>query len=184
MYDAREKQGLFVGYDLMTDKVIRVLYPKKGKVERVSDCNIIDNIHEKDEPTFITHFDESIEEEEELERIEDKEESDHSQPQDEYDQHDLEPKTDLTPRTKRKYVRRTFSPHGMTRRSNQQDQLQAMTAVTAPMTYEEANNRENAQQWKMAMNEEISSLLENETWNLTELPNGKNLGKECYQYLG
>jgi hypothetical protein len=174
-YDARAKQGLFVGYDSMTDRVIRVFYPEKGKVERVSDCKIIDDTYEDDEPTFLTHFDESNEEEEDVEEREDEEENDGLQLQNEQSQHDEELDMDPPSRVKRKYVRRTFTPHEMTRRSNKQNHLQAMSAMNDPETYEETNYREDTQEWKTAMNEEIKSLQENETWTLTELPYGKNL---------
>jgi hypothetical protein len=50
-----------------------------------------------------------------------------------------------------------------------------MLAMKDPTEDEEAEDREDAQEWKTTLKEEITSLLENETWTLIELPEGKNL---------
>ena len=42
-----------------------------------------------------------------------------------------------------------------------------------PSTYREAEIRSESKMWKDAMEEEISSLYKNDTWELTELPKGK-----------
>ena len=47
-----------------------------------------------------------------------------------------------------------------------------MAEIQEPTTYEEALRSEHAQQWIMAMNEEMESLLANNTWELEELPKG------------
>lgn len=44
---------------------------------------------------------------------------------------------------------------------------------TAPETYSSAMMSDKAQQWKDAMDEEMSSLAENDTWDLVSLPPGK-----------
>jgi hypothetical protein len=44
-----------------------------------------------------------------------------------------------------------------------------------PQTYDEAISSDQSTQWKNAMKEEYNSLIENRTWNLTELPKGHNL---------
>lgn len=46
-----------------------------------------------------------------------------------------------------------------------------------PTTYEEAVNSGQSKFWISAMNEEYKSLMENGTWNLEELPQGKNAVK-------
>ena len=39
--------------------------------------------------------------------------------------------------------------------------------------YDEALQDENSSKWELAMKDEMDSLLENPTWELTELPVGK-----------
>lgn len=43
-----------------------------------------------------------------------------------------------------------------------------------PVTYKEAMTGNNADNWKVAMDNEIISLLKNETWKLVNLPRNKN----------
>ena len=42
-----------------------------------------------------------------------------------------------------------------------------------PECYDEALQDENSSKWELAMKDEMDSLLENPTWELTELPVGK-----------
>jgi len=44
--------------------------------------------------------------------------------------------------------------------------------ITEPSTAEEALNGDYANEWRLAMDEEMASLLENETWTLEKLPPG------------
>ena len=39
--------------------------------------------------------------------------------------------------------------------------------------YDEALQDENSSKWELAMKDEMDPLLENQTWELTELPEGK-----------
>jgi hypothetical protein len=43
-------------------------------------------------------------------------------------------------------------------------------ATTEPQTYQQAIESLEAKKWKMAMDEEYNSLIENNTWKLTKLP--------------
>lgn len=45
--------------------------------------------------------------------------------------------------------------------------------VGVPTNYREAVINDNSKEWKEAMDSEYSSLIENQTWELAELPNGK-----------
>lgn len=47
--------------------------------------------------------------------------------------------------------------------------------ANAPMTYQEAISTENANQWKLAMNDEIQSLETNETWDVVDRPENKKV---------
>ena len=42
--------------------------------------------------------------------------------------------------------------------------------ISEPMNYKQAKDRA---EWVEAMNEEYSSIMKNQTWELTELPNDK-----------
>ena len=44
-----------------------------------------------------------------------------------------------------------------------------------PKSLSEIKHREDADQWFKAMNEEMNSLIENKTWTLTKLPEGKRI---------
>ena len=48
----------------------------------------------------------------------------------------------------------------------------ALTANTDPVTLEDALSRPDADMWRQAMDEELTSLHENKTWTLTTLPPG------------
>ncbi len=47
-----------------------------------------------------------------------------------------------------------------------------LATVVEPSTYEEAMQSEDADMWKQAMDEEIASLLANNTWTMEKLPTG------------
>ena len=58
----------------------------------------------------------------------------------------------------------------------------AFIASGAPTTYEEAVSSEDAVLWKAAMADEINSQMENETWQLVSLPEGKSLLKNRWVF--
>lgn len=47
------------------------------------------------------------------------------------------------------------------------------SVIEEPLTYEEAMNGEEARLWKKAADKEMNSLIENNTWTLVKLPEGK-----------
>ena len=47
-----------------------------------------------------------------------------------------------------------------------------MCEISEPRTFEEAMTSDYAQEWKAAADSEYQSLLENDTWELVELPHG------------
>ena len=48
------------------------------------------------------------------------------------------------------------------------------TELPEPRTFTEAQNSKDVEYWKKAMDEDMSCLMKNETWTLTELPEGKH----------
>src|SRR6218665_3620533 len=51
----------------------------------------------------------------------------------------------------------------------------AITLEREPRSYNEAVSGKQAEQWRIAMDEEIKSLKQNETWILTQLPENKTV---------
>ena len=51
-----------------------------------------------------------------------------------------------------------------------------------PQTFDEAIKSEYSEKWKIAMRDEIKSLLENQTWTLNQLPEGKTALKNKWVY--
>ena len=48
-----------------------------------------------------------------------------------------------------------------------------MTDSGEPESYAEASHSQDVSKWKLAMDDEMDSLMTNETWDLVELPNGE-----------
>jgi hypothetical protein len=59
--------------------------------------------------------------------------------------------------------------------SGQINPIALITSLDIPKTYEDAMKSSDALLWKTAMDEEINSLMKNNTWILTDLPKGKKL---------
>ena len=59
----------------------------------------------------------------------------------------------------------------------------AVHALDNPMTYKNATTYADAPKWKSAMEEEIASFYENNTWNLTNLLKDRKVlrGKWVYK---
>ena len=49
------------------------------------------------------------------------------------------------------------------------------TKIEEPKTIDDALNSDHSQEWKMAADLEYSSLMENQTWSLVKLPEGRNV---------
>lgn len=55
-------------------------------------------------------------------------------------------------------------------------------SIEEPISFEEAVNSKDANQWIQAMENEYDSLIKNDTWSLTTLPEGRNLIKNKWIY--
>ena len=94
---------------------------------------------------------------------------------------------DEQPKTKRKYTQRglkwkdlnVLPPSSMTRRSHAEHNSMAYafmvysSVMEEPASYEDAVTGHEKEKWIDAMNEEMSSLHENQTWILEPLPSGR-----------
>ena len=57
--------------------------------------------------------------------------------------------------------------------SSQSPDVSILLTRVIPNTIEEAQDSEDSEKWKSAMDEEMSSLQENQTWTLVQLPQGR-----------
>jgi len=72
----------------------------------------------------------------------------------------------------------TTQKRSYTRRDNTDSdshETASMALIDAPATYEEAMSSEYAENWKQAMQEEMQSLIANNTWELKTAPSGTNI---------
>jgi hypothetical protein len=58
-----------------------------------------------------------------------------------------------------------------------------LTNKGEPVCFQEACKVENNKEWKKAMEEEMESLLENETWVLVKLPKGRKPRQNKWVYM-
>ena len=89
------------------------------------------------------------------------------------DGHDTEPGDDPAPPSapiKRYPTRSRNAPSEWWRAQSTASSF--LADITEPSTAEQALNGDHANEWRTAMDEEMASLLENETWNLEKLPPG------------
>ena len=55
--------------------------------------------------------------------------------------------------------------------------------ASEPATYQEALRSPDRNQWKIAMENEMASMIENETWDLAEAPKDANIVKCRWVYM-
>lgn len=53
-----------------------------------------------------------------------------------------------------------------------------------PRTYHQAINNEHKAKWQQAMNEELESLIKNNTWTFETLPIGRTMWIFCVKFKG
>ena len=167
--DAKSRKGVFVGYDRNTDKIVRVFDRERRIVERVSDVQIEDNA---DEHAVLFPFEEESEEDstmpdstEEVELL--------SESADDVTVETAPRQRGRPPGSKAK-PKEPLEPHPMTTRSK--NEAIAMKAVAMdPTSFEDAISRSDEAKWREAMDNEMSSLEQNETWKLVPLPEGRKI---------
>lgn len=147
-WDVKSKKGIFVGYSNYT-KGYRVWFPGTNKINIYRDV-VFKAENNLKETVFDNNTSDKQVQEVKLEPV--KIETTYQQQQ---ETHQME----LRDRTKLKqpdrYVAQSFI---------------ANYVETEPLTFEEAISCKNSINWVEAMNDEIKSLNENETWTLEQLP--------------
>ncbi|CAM9000198.1 unnamed protein product [Rhodiola kirilowii] len=77
------------------------------------------------------------------------------------------------PNTPEVQLRRSNREHGSPDRYSPSNFYLLLTDSGEPECFAEASQGKHADQWKLAMDDEMKSLLTNETWEIVELPRGK-----------
>ena len=80
-------------------------------------------------------------------------------------------------------VTSTIQPRRSSRDRRPPERYGVLTmAIADPTSYKEAVYSNDAAHWRKAMEDEISSLIKNKTWELVDLPKNKNLVKSKWVY--
>lgn len=166
-WDAKSERGIFVGYG-ETVKGFRVYFPEQKSVEIKRDVVFIETDKSSkiilSEPTSesvleeITQFEENEEERENTQSIDNFQEEGESvqsienqEEEGENIQSDHRRKRAIKPPTWLEDYETSF-----------------MCIENEPSTYKEAMDREDAEEWKNAIDSEMSALCENETWSIVK----------------
>lgn len=164
-WDAKSKKGIFVGYQ-DNCKGYRIWIPQENRIE------IARNVIIKEDSETISMVD-NIKERTDSE-------GSSSESNEEFKDAENEPESNLENKNttradeeipgrvanNRYFLRSMVSPIN-------NDANYCMYLTDEPQNYEEAINSDVSKQWKKAMDEEFTSLVENDTWSLVELPEGK-----------
>lgn len=199
-FDARSRKGIFVGYDTNTDKVVKVYDPETRKIERVSDVQIEERVSINTDPFVYrnentnkrTHIELEAELDSNNDEACDSEEEHAPETEEFYDadddifdlEYDQKPAADEQPVIEKRGRGRPLGsknkpkekpePHSMQTRTKLATQT-AMHVALDPQSYDEAVSRDDAVEWRKAMDEEMTSLENNETWSLVKRPANRNI---------
>ena len=190
-FDPKSRKTVFVGYDRLTDRIIRTFDRDRKVIERVSDVEIEDGGIEcrcvfipwnDDEETAEIDVEETSPlETEEVSAADRTSSDDIFVDASEEIAESLEKTSPLVtkrgrPPGSKNQVKPPPVPHGMTLRNRDKETvLAAMAQALDPESVQDAMNRIDGDQWSKAMDEEIESLRKSETWSLVEMPENRNL---------
>eukprot|EP00794_Sanderia_malayensis_P001519 gene1519-1679_t len=156
--DPRSKKGYFIGYDKESPSYL-VYFPDDRTVKKYRVVKFTDQFSTSEQPTVPNHLFTSPEPEDQSTTNTDNQEA---------------PKQ--YPTRERKQPERYGNPVN----SENLDFYDCINHVNGPPTYLEAINGNQSKQWQSAMEAEIQTLKSNETFTLTELPDGKQtVGGKC-----
>ena len=179
--DPKARKTIFVGYDCYTNKVYRVFNPDKKTVERVADVEITDVTDATDQVLFPVPLEEQEEEfeeqiAEELPVINEVTVTDSDDDFVDATMEVTESSSTTRPLKKKEHSgvpQLVPSDRVLRNRVNKSARLAAMKVSLDPVSYEDATSRDDSAFWKQAMDDEMASLLKNQTWELKPLPKGQ-----------
>uniref|UniRef100_A0A1A8B2B7 Retrovirus-related Pol poly from transposon TNT 1-94 n=1 Tax=Nothobranchius furzeri TaxID=105023 RepID=A0A1A8B2B7_NOTFU len=182
--DSRCTKGIFIGYDKYSPAYL-IYFPLNKSVQKVRLVKFVSkNVEERQTQTVL------IPEEDDIPTVSrprvvktsssHKDESDGETSEEKWKQN---PDTNQAAGTNRRYPERTrkkpeYLKDYVSKGEDNDDQgayIDYCYRATCgmPITYNDAIESPNSDKWKAAMDEEMHSLLENDTYTLTDLPKGK-----------
>jgi hypothetical protein len=185
-WDPKAEEGYFVGYDLDT-KGYRVWFPCKNQVKTHRDIVFMNQKYQdhqrdndKDVVEVIVNHPHQEPEHEEQEAPENQKlaesESEMSDEEEDESIHDSLPKTREESEQEQDPVQQdTYSLRDRSKIRNPERFANISILNAEPESFEEATSSGNAEQWKQAMDEEIQSLKQNQTWTLVEPPKNQQV---------
>jgi len=177
--DPKAKKTIFVGYDRYTNKVYRVFDLEKKNVERVSDVKIedvTDTIEKVLFPLPPNEQEEEFEESKNENNMIGTDDEDFTDGEESVIEISTNSKKRGRPLGSKSYQKPVISSDRVLRdRSSKSVRVAAMKVSVDPVSYEDAISRDDSITWKQAMDDEMSSLLKNQTWELKPLPEGQSV---------
>jgi hypothetical protein len=185
-WDPKAEEGYFVGYDLDT-KGYRVWFPCKNQVKTHRDIVFVNQKYQdhqrdndQDVVEVIVNHPHQEPEHEEQETPENQKlaesESEMSDEEEDESIHDSLPKSREESEQEQDPVQQdTYSLRDRSKIRNPERFANISILNAEPESFEEATSSGNAEQWKQAMDEEIQSLKQNQTWTLVEPPKNQQV---------
>jgi hypothetical protein len=177
----KREEGYFVGYDLDT-KGYRVWFPCKNQVKTHRDIVFVNQKYQdhqrnnnQDVVEVIVNHPHQEPEHEEQETPENQKlaesESEMSDEEEDESIHDSLPKSREESEQEQDPMQQdTYSLRDRSKIRNPERFANISILNAEPESFEEATSSGNSEQWKQAMDEEIQSLKQNQTWTLVEPP--------------
>ncbi|KAL7647578.1 UNVERIFIED_CONTAM: hypothetical protein RMT77_001178 [Armadillidium vulgare] len=167
--DARSKQGIFIGYDNESPAYL-VYFPEQNNIKKVRCVKFTEKFGQEEETSEYeytrprTQEDGSTEEENEEPNKEELGENE-----------EYENRYPKRQRNKPKYLEDYVDDmdQNLLNVNYSMDFCYIITCI--PKSYEEAMASSDSHHWKKAMDEEIDALVENDTYELTPLPEGRSV---------
>jgi hypothetical protein len=162
--DARSEEGVFIGYDKNSPAYL-VYFPVENKIKKVRHVKFISKAHVAQQEVDVQEIEIEVVEPVKSEAIKP-------------ERVEIESRETLVDRDRRYPSRQHNRPKAL-----DDYKLYSVDSPTVdycyrvgfvPMTYRDAMTCDDSSNWQTAMDSEMESLTENKTFEVTELPKGKN----------
>ena len=192
--DARSEKGIFVGYDRNSPAYL-VYFPERNDVKRIRCVKFTDKLKIESNPLYENDDSEpaicgdDAERNNDVVNVEQRNVEQRNVEQRNVEQRNVEQRNDEQRNVEPRYPRRehvkprylndyvTNEPGDNVNMSecNELDFCYLSSATNVPQTYQDAMSSPHSHEWQSAMNEEISALKENDTYEVVPLPPGQQL---------
>lgn len=186
-WDPKSKKMIFVGYCDNT-KGYRLAEPKTNRIIKSRDVQFLENVKNKNDIYLPCDVNSSIEEvqlapsvrapDSGTVKLLESADANSSETSDEYETDIDQDESYVPPISSQELPQSTITlrPRNRPHKNEENSQPSYFCPVgnlRDPDSVKEALSSENAENWKLAMDDEFQSLLKNNTWKLTTLPPGK-----------